>query len=134
MLYASILATLQNTYTAPVKKILERRARYWAALAEKDLHTLPKEEALRIQQRLVEIEQEVEAIQRLCDSTDEFLQYIATLEDLNYRANRIISTAQYEWRDLAKDVLTLQEVIEYQSSELQFYNTMIISLIQQHQA
>lgn len=128
-LYLPVTQQLHAHYVEPVQKILERKAAYWSMLGEKDLADLPADEAKRTLRRMQDLEDEVEAIDRLCHATRDVL--VAVDQDTTHRVSAALQQAHYDYDFLAKEYLLLLQAFEQSAASEKF---LLELLLIQHQA
>lgn len=117
------LAILQ-TYIQPLEALIERKARYYLALSERDVFGMPDEAARTHQRRLADLAAEIEVLDNVSKSIGDIQ---AVYHEKLHAAEKTIAMAAHDYISLMKDHLILSEMYTSSDEYAQYLSNHIIS-------
>lgn len=119
----AIQIAIAQVYLGPLQALIERKARYYLALSERDAFSMTDEEAVRHHRRLRELADEIELLDNLSGSIEAIRDtYAGWLQ----AAETSLTRAARDYTSLQKNHLVLSEIYKTDQQYLNLLHDIII--------
>lgn len=121
----SLSQQLLTIYIKPLEKMIDRRAKYYLFLSEKDLFSMTESEAKKHNDKIQEIGEEVETLANVKDAVlNLFSVYTEAFEEVETKLKRTQDIAY----QLSLDLITIMQTLKTASDWESFLLEKVISL------